>query len=198
MAFDLKQTIASIAPTLATMLGGPLAGTAVTALEGAFGLAPGSGQDAITKVVQTGNMTPDIIAAVRAADQKHAELMKQMDIDLAKLNLSHEELLAQTDAGDRDSARKREIAVKDHTPERLAYIMIGGFFAISLAQLISIMGWPDVVSKIPNQGWLIIGNISGYLAAESKQAAAYFLGSTAQSHAKDDTIKAQASALTSD
>ena len=51
MNFNLKAALGSIAPTLATMLGGPLAGTAVTALEGALGLAPGAGTDEVTKVV---------------------------------------------------------------------------------------------------------------------------------------------------
>ena len=87
----LATAIGSFAPTLATMLGGPLAGTAVTALESAFGLAPGAGADAITQVVQGGGMTPDIIAKVREADQKHAEVMGQQGIDLAKLNADHAE-----------------------------------------------------------------------------------------------------------
>lgn len=195
MDFDWKKTIAAIAPTLGTMLMGPMAGTAITALESAFGLTAGSGESAITKVVQDGNMTPDIISAVRAADQKHAELMKQMGIDLVKLNASHEEIMAQVDANSADSARKRQMELKDKTPERLAYLMIGGFFVLSTAQLIAIMGWPDYISKIPPEGWLIVGNISGYLVAEAKQAATYFLGSTASSKGKDATIQAQATAL---
>lgn len=195
MAFDWKQTIASLAPTLGTMLMGPLAGTAITALESAFGLAPGAGEAGITNVIQNGSMTPDIIAAVRAADQKHAELMKQMDIDLVKLNLSHEETLVKVDADSADSARKRQMELKDDTPKHLAYIMICGFFVMSAAQLIAIMGWPEYISKIPPEGWLIVGNISGYLVAEAKQAATYFLGSTSASKTKDATIRAQATAL---
>ena len=38
MAFDLRTAIGSIAPTLATMLGGPLVGGAVAALLPAFGI----------------------------------------------------------------------------------------------------------------------------------------------------------------
>ena len=89
MAFDLKSAIASIAPTLGTMLLGPLGGTAITALESAFGLSPGAGQDGITQVMQTGAMTPDIIANVRAADQKHQEILAQQNIDLKKMNADY-------------------------------------------------------------------------------------------------------------
>lgn len=105
MSFDLKTAISSIAPTLATMLGGPLAGTAVTALESAFGLAPGAGADGITKVLQTGQMTPEIVAAVRAADQKHAEIIGQQGLDLQTLNAKHEEAMEQIEQTDRASAR---------------------------------------------------------------------------------------------
>src|ERR1700737_743748 len=112
MAFDLKSVIASVAPTLATMLEGPLAGTAVTALEGAFGVAPGAGTEAITQLVQSGGMTPEIISAVRGADQKHAEVMAQQGIDLQKLNLAHEEAMVAAAVTDKGSARTREIAVR--------------------------------------------------------------------------------------
>ena len=64
MAFDLKSAITTIAPTLAGMLGGPLAGTAVVALEGALGLSQGAGTDAVTNVLQSGAVSPDQIAAV--------------------------------------------------------------------------------------------------------------------------------------
>lgn len=188
MNFDLKTAIASIAPTLATMLGGPLAGTAVIAIENAFGLAPGAGIDGITKVVQSGNMTPEIIAKVREADQRHAEVMGQQGIDLAKLNSDHALAQENMAAGDRDSARKREISVKDRTPAHLAYMIIGGFFAVSIAQLIALMGFGDQAAKIPPQGWLLIGNISGYLAAEAKAAASYYFGTTSGSDRKTELL----------
>jgi len=192
MSFNLKTAIGAIAPTLATMLGGPLAGTAVSALTSAFGMQS-SGDNAkdtsaITKVVQDGKMTPEIIAAVRAADQKHSEIIGQQGIDLAKLNASHEEAMESTAAGDRNSARQREIALKDKVPARLAYMIIGGFFVTAIAQVVTFVVWPEQIGKIPPQAWVIIGNISGYLAAEAKAAASYYFGSTTGSKQKDATI----------
>ncbi len=188
MAFDLKGAIANIAPTLATMLGGPLAGTAVTALEAAFGLAPGAGEDGITKVIQNAGMTPEIIAAVRAGDEKHAEVIAQQKIDLEKINLDYQAAITQGENADRDSARKREMEIKDGTPANLAYMMIGGFFVVSVAQLIALMGFAEIVAKIPPEGWLLIGNISGYLANEAKAASQYYFGTTSNSGKKDKLL----------
>lgn len=188
MKFDLKSAIATIAPTLATMLGGPLAGTAITALEGAFGLAPGAGEDGVTKVVQGAGMTPETIANVRAADQHHKEVLGQQALDLEKLNADYATAMAQATAKDRDSARQREMVVRDRTPAHLAYMIIGGFFVVSVAQLVALMGYADIAAKIPAQGWLLIGNISGYLAAEAKAAASYYFGTTQGSDKKTDLL----------
>jgi hypothetical protein len=135
---SLAKAVSSFAPTLATMLGGPLAGTAVTALESAFGLAPGAGADAITSAAQAG-MTPDIVAKVRAADQEHAEKMRQLDIDVQKLNASHEEAFAKVDADDRNSARQREVAVKDWTPAIIAFLMIFLYGGVQVYLLTSVI-----------------------------------------------------------
>ena len=186
--FDLKSAIGSIAPTLATMLGGPFAGQAVSALEEAFGLAPGAGVDGITKVVQSQGMTPDVIAAVRAADQKHAEIMDQHKIDLEKINLDFQAAMTQAETSDRDSARKREMDIKDSTPANLAYGIIGGFFVVSIVQLVALMGYAEIVSQIPSQGWLLIGNISGYLASEAKAASSYYFGTTQDSGKKTELL----------
>lgn len=126
----IAKAIASIAPTLATMLAGPLAGTAVSALEGVLGLKPGSGPDAISQVLQAGTLTPDQVAAMHAADLKHAEVLRQQDVDLAKINADHDEAFAKIDEDDRASARARETTVKDWIPGTLAIGITTGFFGV--------------------------------------------------------------------
>lgn len=183
MNFDLKTAIATVAPTLATMLGGPLAGTAVTALAGAFGLAPTSTADDVTKVVQAG-MTPDTIAAVRKADQDHAERLRQMDIDLAKLNADHEAAMAATDAADRDSARKREIAVGGWTTPALAWTVVVLVVVCEAAVLFG-MGAHGVDP-------VVLGRIMGTLDSALMLVLAYYFGSSAGSRLKDQQRAAEA------
>lgn len=182
----LSKLIAPVAGTLAKMMGGPLAGTAVTALANAFGLSPDStSADDITKIVQNGGMTPDIIAQVRAADQKHAEIMQAQGIDLAKLNAAHQEALAATDASDRDSARKREISVRGWTTPALAWLVVAASVGLGSAIIFG------AVTKDPTQGTLI-GTVIGYVFSEAKQVLAYYFGSSA-SNDRSTELLAQSS-----
>lgn len=179
MAFDLKTAISSIAPTLATMLGGPLAGTAVTALESAFGLGPGAGVDGITKVMQNGQMTPEIIAAVRAADQKHAEIIGQQGLDLATLNAKHEEAMEQIGQSDRDSARKANSG-------RDATWWIGASILVTFALIMSAVLYgcygiltggitikdPAVVAAVAG----LVGSVVGYVASNAQTFVNFIFG----------------------
>jgi hypothetical protein len=144
--------------------------------------------------MQGGGVTPEMLTAARKADQEHAAVMSQQGIDLIKINNDHEAAMARISADSADSARKREMAVRDRTPAHLAYILIGGFLSTSIAQLAAVMFFPLQAAAIPPQGWLLIGNISGYLAFEAKQATGYYFGTTSQSKAKDDTINKAVSA----
>jgi predicted phage gp36 major capsid-like protein len=177
----LAGVLGSVAPTLASMLGGPLAGVAVTALESAFGMAPGSGADSITQVVQSGAMTPEVIAQVRARDQEHAEKLKQLDIDVQKLNADRETSLAQTDANDRASARAREVAVRGATTPALAWLVVTASVALGAA---IVLGF---VTKDPQLATLV-GTVIGYVFSEAKQVLAYYFGSSASSDRKTELL----------
>lgn len=174
MSFDLKAAIGTIAPTLATMLGGPLAGTAVAALTQALGLSPGSTQDDVTKAVAAG-MSPDTIAAVRAADQKHLEILGQQQIDLAKLNADYAAAIAATDAGDRDSARKREMSVMDWTPRLLAWGVTIGFFGVL---------WFMLTQQMPAGAHDALLILLGALQAGFMSILTYYFGSSSGSAEK--------------
>ena len=164
------------------MLGGPLAGTAVTALEGIFGVAPGSGASAVLNAVQTAGMTPQQVADLKVAELKHAEIIGQQGIDLQKMNLDFQTTMAQTDAADRISARSREVAVKDSTPKVLAYGIIGANLA-----LIGCLA-AGMIKSTDSAVFGLVGTALGYLVSESKAVLAYYFGSTRGSQSKDEML----------
>jgi hypothetical protein len=187
MAFDLVKALATVAPTLSSMLLGPLAGTAVSALATAFGLAPDATPEAVTQVVQAG-MTPDAIAKVREQDQLHAEKLRQMDIDVLKLNADHEAAMFTAEVTDREGARNREAAVRDNTPRTLAYGIIGGFFVMSGGLMYVLLMFPTQIAAVPAQGWVLVGSVWSYLGFEAKAASSYYFGTTKSSGDKNEML----------
>lgn len=170
MNFDLKTAIGSFAPTLATMLGGPLAGTAVGALCGAFGLQPGASQDDVTKVVQ-GGLSPDTIAAIRAADQKHAEMISQHGIDLVKLNTDHELAMGKLLVDDKNGARDREVKTGDiNTPRWLSLFAVLCFVALVIAVLMGVTpaeGMKDTFLILVGAAIAVFKDVYGYYFGSS-------------------------------
>jgi hypothetical protein len=181
--FNFKTAISSIAPTLATMLGGPLAGTAVTALESALGLTPGAGADGVTAAVAAG-MTPETIAAVRAADQKHLEIVQQQGIDLDKLNIDFQTAMVAADNSDRASARDREVKVGGWTTPALAWTVVVAFAGVLALKLTGAIPVTDTAT----------GDMITSLRDALMLVLAYYFGSSRGSQAKDATIANQAKA----
>jgi hypothetical protein len=180
MAFDIKTALTSIAPTLATMLGGPLAGTAVAALESALGLQPGSGPDAVTSAMSAG-MTPDAIASVRKADQEHAEKLRSMDIDVLRLNADHERAMAEVAAANQDSARKANVSGGVQMP----------LFFLSLFLLATGLGSEGYVlfNGVPdNVHDIVVGRVLGLMDAVVMMVLGYWYGTTNGSSQKNDLL----------
>lgn len=177
----LASSLETIAPTLATMALGPLGGTAVTAIESALGVTGNSNKpiedraQAILSKLQSGAMTPEQLSALRQADLTHSEKMKQLDIDLTKINDSNAQAFAQMDENDRDSARKREEIVKDSTPPRLAWLIVGANVAVIMAEVFGLVKIPSGSDGIAVAQ--AVGTASGYLISESKTVLAFYFGS---------------------
>lgn len=162
--------LTQIAPSLATAFGGPVAGLAVQAIEQALGLTPTGDQDkALTALA---GASPEQLLAIKKADNDFAVQMKQLDIDLSKI-----------EAGDRDSARRRQADVKDHTPAILAYMLTIGFFGLLGAMMFK---------PPPPESRDVLMVMLGALGTGWTGAMAFFYGSTRESAAKTGMIGAMA------
>ena len=105
------KLIENVAPTIATALGGPVAGMAVKALSTALlGHADGSEDDIRTALATA---TPDQIAAIKKIDADFKVQMKSLDIDLVRIA-----------ASDRASARDMAVGTHSLTPSIMSYVIV--------------------------------------------------------------------------
>jgi hypothetical protein len=115
--------IGQIAPSIATALGGPLAGTAVSYLSQVFfGHGNASAQE-LSEAMQSAS--PDQLAALKQIDADFKAKMAQVGVDLQKIAVE-----------DRKSARDMQKETKDWIPRALAICVTIGFFGILIYMLI--------------------------------------------------------------
>jgi hypothetical protein len=160
--------LGQIAPTIATAIGGPVAGMAVKALAGALGLS----QDASSDDVQTAlmNATPEQLATVKKIDADFKVQMKELDIDLERIA-----------AGDRDSARNMQMQTNDWIPRAMAIMVTFGFFGI--------LTWL-LTKGVPPTGSETLIYMLGALGTAWTGIVQFYFGSSAGSKAKTDALVA--------
>jgi hypothetical protein len=172
MMADWMDTIKSVAPTVATALGGPLAGAAVTALGSIFVMSKPT-TDQIGKLFSDGMITPDHLAEIRKLEMQYQDNEKERGFKYAELAFK-----------DTDSARQMQIAVKSSTPTILSYgVLIGGGI---------LMG--SVMYGTVKADSVMAGTIIGYVVAEMKQVLQFWFGSSNGSQEKTQLL-AQADAV---
>lgn len=193
MSFDLKSALVSFAPTLAGMLGGPLAAGAVKTLTTILGLPESSKADDISQVLQTGALTPDVMALIRKADQEHAEKLEAMGIDLIKVNHAHEQAMAALVVDDRKDARLQNSA-RDAV-WWIAAAVLATFAGTMLAVLYG--SWTllsggitikdvSVVAAVSG----LVGSVVGYVAANAQTVINFIFGGSLGSEKKTDAMAA--------
>jgi len=161
--FDWKSIVRTVAPGLATALGGPLAGVAAAALSDALLGRPDGSEADISQAVAVGGA--DALVKIKAAEQAFQVRMRELDIDLERIHQA-----------DRDGARKREAASGDTwTPRLLAIGITCGFFGV--------LSWLLAEGK-PETGGDALLVMLGALGGAWASVVAYYFGSSAGSREK--------------
>ena len=107
----ILQILGGIAPTIATALGGPLAGVATKALA--------------DKLLDRPDATEaEVEAAILGASPQDLLKLKEAEADLERHLIDAGIEIEQIAANDRDSARKRQMALKDRVPGILAALVL--------------------------------------------------------------------------
>ena len=158
--------LGQLAPTIATALGGPLAGVAVKTLSNALFGHEDATEDQISDAMASA--TPDQLAAIKKIDADFKVQMKSLDIDLERIA-----------AGDRDSARQMQRETKDWVPKVLAIVITLGFFGILIWMLFKGM---------PQTGTEALLMMLGALGTAWTGVINFYYGSSAGSKAKTDAM----------
>jgi hypothetical protein len=156
----LKQ----IAPTVATALGGPLAGMAVSAISKAIGVD----EDKVTDIISSNKLTADQVAQIKIAEIELAKQAQELGLNFEKLAVD-----------DRKSAREMQAVTRSWVPPLLAGSVTLGFFAILGGMMFGQMSVADNTA---------LTMMLGSLGTAWTGIIAYYFGSSAGSQAKTDLL----------
>jgi len=163
----ILNLVRTVAPSIASAVGGPLAGMATRAIsEALLGKPDGTEQELENAVASA---TPEQLLALKKAEQEFAVKMRELDIDLERI--SNE---------DRDSARNREVSLRDWTPRVLAGLITVGYFGVLFWMLR--FGLPNTGSS---EALLVM---LGALGTAWGGVVAYYFGSSAGSKEKTEAM----------
>jgi len=167
---DWKKTIASLAPTVASALLGPLGGAAVSALGGVFGLDNAT-EDTLKQAIIGGNMPPEAIAKLKELELKYQADEQERGFKYAELAFK-----------DRDSARQANVS---GGTQKMLFVMSVILLCITLGAelLVLFNGYPD--DKIPE---MVVGRILGLMDAVAMMVMSYWYGTTSGSHQKSELL----------
>lgn len=166
---NISSIIKVVAPWIGTALGGPMGGLAVDAVSKIFSLS-----DKTTDAVKTAisGATPEQMLALQKADQ-------DFKIQMQSLGFKTETDLEAIAAGDRDSARKMQMASPSWVPAALSIIITIGYFVVLLGMLTKYLAIAD-----SSVGMMMLGSLTTAWAG----VLAYWMGTTRDSNNKTNLI----------
>lgn len=169
--FDWRGLVKAVAPTIATALGGPLAGLGVRALSEALLGRPDGSESDVARALEMADGSQ--LVKLREIDAQFQAQMKALDVDLERIA-----------AADRDSARQREIGSRDSwTPRVIGAMALGGFlWAVYWVLSGNVQGMNDPTTVA------LVGTLVGYISAKADQVVSYYFGSSAGSARKTEAM----------
>ena len=174
---DWKDIVGSVAPSLATALGGPLAGAAVKVIADKVLGKPDATQDEVTAALSTGSLSGEQIVALKTAEQ-------QFQLELERIDASREQAALQ----DTQSARQQTVSLAESSSSIawaapvISTVIVSGFFACVALLFIVDRTWDERTANLLNV-------LFGALIPGFAQVCNYWLGSSAGSKRAGDAVR---------
>jgi hypothetical protein len=171
---NLKGIFKEAFPFIATAanMGGPLGSMAASAVGKALGVTVSKPEDISDAIMVASGTDPEVMMKLKVAEQ---EFMGRM----TELGFSTIEKLEEIASRDRDSARNREITIKDKVPARMSFVVTAGFFGL-LALLLFV--------PVPTAVHDLILTMIGWLGNSWSQIITYYYGSSLGSTEKNQIL----------
>ena len=167
-----KDIVGSVAPALATALGGPAAGLAVRAIS----------QKLLGKPDGT---SAEVEAAIAGATPEQIESLRKLDQEFTLDLIDKAAALEKIDSDDRANARKRETDTHDMTTRIIAYFVMAAF---------GTQMYLLTQHAIPNENRDAANQLIGVLYMAVGSVLGYYFGTSVGSKVKDAVIGKIASA----
>lgn len=166
--FDWKSLVKTVAPALATALGGPLAGVATQAIAKAV-LGEGNenaDEAVVAEAIRTAS--PETLLKLKEAEFEFKKRMAELGVDLEKLAVQ-----------DRSSAR--QMAALNMKPQiLLTFLFISIYFAVSSATMYFLFEDGEVNKEI----LVLVSTLLGVFTGEVPRIMAFWFGSSTGSKEK--------------
>jgi hypothetical protein len=158
------EWLAQIAPSIATALGGPLAGLAVTAISKALDID----EKDVQKTIETGKLSAEQMMSL-----KQAEI--ELQAKAQELGLNFETLATQ----DRKSAREMQMSTKSFVPALLSILVVCAWALIQYFLLTHVIAQEmrELVARV-------LGTLDGALML----VLSFYFGGSSDSQNKDDLL----------
>ena len=157
--------LAKIAPTVASAMGGPLAGMAVEFVTKKLGIEGGT-VESITQTLEEGKLTAEQIMQLKQAEIELKAKEKELGIRFEELAVK-----------DRADARAMQVSTRSMIPGLLAMVVTSGFFGIL---------WMLMSGEAVKSDALML--MLGSLGTAWTSIIAFFFGSSVSSQGKDEMI----------
>ena len=153
-----------IAPGIATALGGPLAGLAVTAVSKALGID----EKDVQKTIETGKLSADQLASLKQAELELQAKAQELGLNFEKLAVD-----------DRKSARDMQISTKSFVPALLSILIVVAWALIQYFLLTHIIAQEmrELVARV-------LGTLDGALML----VLSFYFGSSSHSEKQTEMI----------
>jgi hypothetical protein len=144
------ETIATVAPTIATALGNPLAALALKTACESMGITQPS-ESALKTAVESGD--PTVLLNLQRADQDFQVRLKELDIDMAQVEAARIASVNQTMQAEAQAAHWPTYTWRPFTGFVAATLVLMDYCILPLLRL--------PVPEVPDHVWLYLGTVLG-------------------------------------